>query len=356
MSEAGAARQRAFLLLDGLRGFAALFVVSIHSRPLWGAGALHAYLAVDLFFILSGFVIAHAYERKLDSGAMTFGDFVKVRLVRLYPMYALAMLCALVLRVEHFRATDGLRAIGLSWLLAAFFLPSMLGRGVSLYPLIPATWSLFFELLVNFAYARWLSWLTSRRLAAVVGVAAVALIPLALSDGGFEAGGFWRWSSVPWGLARSVFGIGIGVLMHRHREALWARLPNGIPWWLPLIPLGLVLALSADHARSVDAAVDLGATLVFFPLLVIWAARQQVGQEARLLMLLGSASYPVYVLHIPAMELVQRVAGASAAAMAPWSGVLFVLVVAALGIWLEQRVDEPFRQWLTRRLFVPKVA
>ena len=56
-----------FPALDGLRGMAALAVLVLHLPPLSGF-VFHAYLAVDLFFIMSGFVIAHAYEERLLGG------------------------------------------------------------------------------------------------------------------------------------------------------------------------------------------------------------------------------------------------------------------------------------------------
>src|SRR5579864_4395262 len=88
-----------FPLLDGLRGIAALAVLSLHIVQLMDAPVLlpHAHLSVDFFFILSGFVVANAYEKKLLH-SMTFTRFVKIRLVRLYPMiFAGGLLGTLVL-------------------------------------------------------------------------------------------------------------------------------------------------------------------------------------------------------------------------------------------------------------------
>ncbi len=51
-------------------------------------------LAVDLFFALSGFVLAHAYEQKFERG-MTAFDFMKIRFIRLYPLYILALFISL---------------------------------------------------------------------------------------------------------------------------------------------------------------------------------------------------------------------------------------------------------------------
>ncbi|TIW52974.1 MAG: acyltransferase, partial [Mesorhizobium sp.] len=79
------ATRHIYLNLDALRGVAAISVMLYHFSPFIADGKVlpSSYLAVDLFFLLSGFVIAHAYDRKIESG-MGFGTF---RLIRLYPLY-----------------------------------------------------------------------------------------------------------------------------------------------------------------------------------------------------------------------------------------------------------------------------
>ena len=82
-------RTQTFVALDGLRGIAAIAVAARHAPYLWAAGAptgflRESYLAVDFFFILSGFVIAQAYERRL-AGTLTWRGYMALRLERLYP-------------------------------------------------------------------------------------------------------------------------------------------------------------------------------------------------------------------------------------------------------------------------------
>jgi peptidoglycan/LPS O-acetylase OafA/YrhL len=77
-----------FDVLDGLRGVAALCILIHHWAQCVGASAGflgHAYLAVEFFFLLSGFVISNAYEHKLMQ-AMSFRRFVLIRVIRLYPL------------------------------------------------------------------------------------------------------------------------------------------------------------------------------------------------------------------------------------------------------------------------------
>lgn len=76
-------------ILDGLRGVASVIVVLFHLLETYSAGPAyqvinHGYLAVDFFFVLSGFVIGYAYDDRWNR--MTTWGFFKRRLVRLHPM------------------------------------------------------------------------------------------------------------------------------------------------------------------------------------------------------------------------------------------------------------------------------
>jgi peptidoglycan/LPS O-acetylase OafA/YrhL len=77
-------------ILDGLRGVAAIMVIIFHLFETHSLGnhliqiINHGYLAVDFFFMLSGFVIGYAYDDRWDK--MTLGTFFKRRIIRLHPM------------------------------------------------------------------------------------------------------------------------------------------------------------------------------------------------------------------------------------------------------------------------------
>src|ERR1700761_6004380 len=81
-------KPHAYPALDGLRGVAAIAVMLHHFRPLTAPWLFaHGYLAVDLFFLLSGFVIAHAYDARFRKG-LGVPAFLVIRLIRLWPMIA----------------------------------------------------------------------------------------------------------------------------------------------------------------------------------------------------------------------------------------------------------------------------
>ena len=76
-----------YATLDGIRGIAAALVAMRHAGALFpGWDFPNSGLAVDLFFVISGFVVASAYDRRLADG-LTLGAFMRIRLIRLYPLY-----------------------------------------------------------------------------------------------------------------------------------------------------------------------------------------------------------------------------------------------------------------------------
>ena len=84
-----------YLILDGLRGVASVMVVAFHIFEAHSTSHLdqiinHGYLAVDFFFVLSGFVVAYAYDDRW--GKMSVGGFFKLRLIRLQPMVVMGMI------------------------------------------------------------------------------------------------------------------------------------------------------------------------------------------------------------------------------------------------------------------------
>ena len=86
-------------LLDGLRGVAALMVIFYHVFEAFATSPIdqqfnHGYLAVDFFFILSGFVIGYAYDDRWKT--MTTKDFIKRRLIRLHPMVVLGAVLGVI--------------------------------------------------------------------------------------------------------------------------------------------------------------------------------------------------------------------------------------------------------------------
>ena len=186
-------------ILDGLRGVAALIVVWYHIFEGYAfAGGTHietlnhGYLAVDFFFILSGFVIAYAYDDRWKKN-LTNKEFFKRRLIRLQPMVVMgAVLGAITFMMQGSVQWDGtkigLSMVMLSMLCTMFFIPAIPGahydvRGNGeMFPLNGPSWSLFFEYIGNILYALFIRRLSNKALTTLVVVMGIALFLYATFD------------------------------------------------------------------------------------------------------------------------------------------------------------------------------
>lgn len=326
-----------YVALDAMRGVAALAVLAFHAQIKFAGHDISpaGYLAVDLFFVLSGFVIAHAYEHRL-SADMGWPAFMRVRLIRLWPMAAAGVLLAAGLALfGHTRLTPS--EVASSAVFGLALLPFPVDGSPLAFPLNSVLWSLAFEVLINLLYAVFFARLTRRVLMVVAGVSAAALVFHALATGNVNMG--WRATDFLWGLCRVGFSFPVGVLLYRARDRFPAGLAKVGPW--PLAgALGVLLVLPMGPLRQ---AFDLGFILLLSPALVVAGAR--MAKPSRLTNLLGDASYPLYALHYPiiATALAMSVSGPRMAAVC--AGIL-VLAIAA------ERVDLSLRGWLLR--VVPK--
>ena len=187
-----------FAVLDGIRGIAAIFIVTIHTRAFWDIPPSRAYLAVDIFFILSGFVIAHAYETKLQDAKISLREFVLIRLIRLYPLFLLSVAFSAVVhayplltgRPSEFEDIWQLAAAVIK---TALFIPNHATgpNDNALFHLNVPYWSLAAELLVNFGYGVLRPRLSNRVLGAIVILSALALARCALYFGHLNEGSDW---------------------------------------------------------------------------------------------------------------------------------------------------------------------
>ncbi|TXN04312.1 acyltransferase family protein [Methylobacterium sp. WL103] len=193
---ARAAPGHTFALLDGLRGVAAILVVVRHAPNLFGLqpGAVETHLAVDLFFVLSGFVLAHAYAARVRDG-LPARAFLRIRVIRLYPLYALGLALTVAVALLSFAVGQGPgfspSAMALSTLCSALMLPTppaVSTLPAAIFPLNFPSWSIFFELIANMAFFYGLSALSARRLAAFVALAFAGLCAVALQAGDLDVG------------------------------------------------------------------------------------------------------------------------------------------------------------------------
>ncbi len=339
-----------YVVLDGMRGLGALAVILDHVPHEMVNGALPGRaLSVDFFFVLSGFVLAHAYGRRLES-TMTPVAFLRLRIIRLYPLYLLGLLITLPI-VTYYALVGRISAqnITASVFFAVLMLPKpSLRSGLenSFYPLNGPAWSLFFELLANAIYASVATRLTQRRLARLLPVGAVLLVLAYLNHPGLPAPGS-RWSQGDVALARVLYGFFAGVFIYNLCKT---RRPPAWPAWVSVVAFLAIISVPVTGlARS---AFDATAGIVFMPLLVLFSAHASVGPTAaKLCTALGRMSYAVYMLHVPLLGVQSFVLNHFQIQLpGPLYILLLVLTTAAVALLADRFYDVPVRRWLMTRL------
>lgn len=242
MDKSSADSPHKFLTLDALRGVAAIVVVAFHLfHFIYGGKVIaHGYLAVDFFFLLSGFVLALAYQDRLDAGWST-RSFLKVRLIRLYPLYILGIVLGLAtaMRLAKFgAATQSLRMYAILAGLAVFMLPNVSLPMADAYPLDFPVWSLIVEILANLFHGIALRRRSDRFLAGIVIVSGLLLLGSVKLTGTMDFGSGSGYLTLT--LPRILFSYTLGMLLFR----VWKRgkLRFHIPFLLS--PVLLILALT----------------------------------------------------------------------------------------------------------------
>lgn len=338
-----------YRLLDELRGIAAVGVLVFHVGTRGGGPVLlpNGFLAVDFFFMLSGFVMAEAYEQRLLAG-MSFRDFAVRRLIRMAPVAMLGtLLGATYLGARYAIAparSDGLGELMAGNLLNLFGLPKLWhgqATGWELFPANGPLWSLFFEIAINLVWAAILVGRSTRTLGLMVAASAAALVLCGLHAGTLHLG--WEATSLIGGLARVSFGFGVGLLLHRARH----HLP----------PMGSSAAIVAVAALIYFLALPLhtvgwSLVVVLVCLPAVLALAVAAGECAVLPSgtLLGRLSYPLYGIHVP---LIAAMSGAVKQAGSTPSGGWAMLMLVPIALLAAYGVlvwcDEPIRAAVARR-------
>ncbi len=343
--------------LDLLRGLAAIAVMLRHYP--WPGHQIpilpSSFLAVDLFFLLSGYVLAATYEPRL-LGSMSAGNFMKRRIFRMYPLYliglAVALLACLGAVGTHPPAVMGESEFALAAVLNLFFLPAPPPGLVhdtivtQAFPFNFPAWSLFWELAVNAIYALIILRLTPKMIAAIIAGCFLAMVFFALGNGTLDSGS--TWGTFAMGGLRCGFAFFLGVALVRMRS--FAVAPK-LPSWIPVVLLISALAVPVSWGPW-PALISVA---IVFPLAIWLGASARHGPvEAKISHWLGWLSYPIYVLQLPVLMLAGAVMIATtgeffgdnlARDLAIYIGGTVLLAIIAGKLF-----DEPVRKWLQRRM------
>lgn len=323
-SPRSAATQR-LPLLDGLRGVAAIAVMLYHVEGWFDIPGPfgRAYLFVDFFFLLSGFVLGVAAEPRITN----WRTFMNARVKRLWPVIAIGV----ALGAGAMLGQVPLIPLMMNAAIAMAMVPAFWQAGV-LYPLNAPQWSLLLELLANLVHAILLVRLSERTLWILTAIFGV-LLAVAIAQHGANTAGVAREGWL-YGLPRLGFAYVLGVALARRFRA------GGLPrfqekYWLPALMLPLIAICALDVFAAPDAGGDMLASLVLFPILFLFAAGTGLPKALEpLCSVLGRISYPLYATHIPVVWFAGRFAEGMTAAV-------FVIVFAPALAWVIARRLEP---------------
>jgi peptidoglycan/LPS O-acetylase OafA/YrhL len=295
-----ATHKQHFEILDGLRGIAAVAVVIFHfmeiAVPDYNDSFIaHAYLAVDFFFCLSGFVIAYAYDQKLLK--IGIANFLKLRLIRLHPLVIIGSIIGLIAFVFdpfsdlYHKYSSNLLSM---FMTSCFMIPNPLvnERYFNLFHLNPPSWSLFWEYIANICYALFLIKIQKTALWVLTAIAAVALIYEAQRSGNLAVG--WGGDNIMGGGIRVFYSFLAGILVYRSKWVIRSKVNF-------LIIGALLLAVFLiPFSKELNPFIEPFIVILYFPFLVVLGAgARNVTSSRKICNFSGELSYPLYMVHYP---------------------------------------------------------
>ncbi len=368
-------------LLDGLRGVAAVLVLFYHifegfafAEATNGAGSglittlNHGHIAVDFFFILSGFVIGYAYDDRW--GRMSTWQFFKRRLVRLHPMLVMgAVIGTVAFAFVGFERWNGETTpfgwVMLAMLLTMFMVPAVPGvpyevRGNGeMFSLNGPAWSLFFEYIGNILYAVVLRRLSTKILLLLAVVFGCLHAWFFVGDvSGYDMVGVgWTIDKVNFwgGMVRMLFPFTMGLLLAR---TFIPRKVKGAFWLCSIMLVAIFAIPYIAPLKNVDISLnslyEVLCIAFIFPV-IVWLGACGTAESdlvAKVNKTLGDLSYPLYIVHYPIMYIFYSwlIEKKYYTLQECWGAAVLVVAVSILLAFLCLKLyDEPVRKWLAKR-------
>lgn len=347
-NSSGKAVKMRFTSLDAVRGLTAIAVMFLHYSGLSGLNWLpRAWMAVDVFFIISGFVLMHSYAKKIENRQLNFLGFLKTRLARLMPLFVVGLLLGCLSMMYSCRLSGGTcnSSILPAMLHGLFMLPYFndamwpIGIRVSQYyfPLNQPGWSLFFELFINIVFFYWIVSTKAQHLLKLVVFGFIALIVTYFFHGSINVG-FAVNDNFYWGFTRVFYHFFIGVFIYTQYEkyGLNSRL-------IAFISVTLLLASFLLNS----SLVSMFTLFILAPFTVLANAKITFkGYAERVCTWLGDISYPLYIVHWPIFQLLYlfgHLEGLSLPVRVVVMGIITIIFA-----WLLAMVDKNVREKLKK--------
>lgn len=272
--------------LDAMRGVAAVVVLVTHLR----FGPATGHLAVDFFFMLSGYVMARTYEGRLKAKTLDAASFLFGRYKRLWPTMAVGAVIGLIVA-----AVAGGESYALLWSLV-FALLMVPGGATVPYVLNLPAWSIFYELVANAVHGFFAARRSNTVVALLVLLCAIGMIASLILVGFPRILNSTSVSMQLLVLVRVGAAYFLGVLLYRWTKDIP---PIRIPWFVGLLALPVYL-LVVEHYRF--PGWPLPFIFILSPLMII--AGLDLSAPRRISKILGDMSFPLYAIHYPVIGLV----------------------------------------------------
>lgn len=375
-----------FEILDGLRGVAAMIVVAFHLFETYSSGPSdqilnHGYLAVDFFFVLSGFVIGYAYDDRW--GRMTTWGFFKRRLIRLQPMVILGTLIGAFW--FYFSAAPGFELVMQTpwWKLLVIMIlgcimfptpPSMDIRGwKEINSLNGAQWSLLWEYIANILYALVVRRFNMIALSVMVILSAFLTIDLSLDldvFGLLEVRNYAKYTVIGgFGLTPDQIYIGVcrllypffgGLLLYRLSKWRIKLRRGGMLWCSLAVAATLVVPhIGGETHAWLNGLYCALVILIVYPAIVAAGAGSELKgkKTTAVCKFLGMISYPLYITHYPMIYVQMNWAAQHADAPLGthiWVAVSIFIAAVAVAYASVKVYDLPIRAWLSAKFLTKK--
>lgn len=361
-------------ILDGLRGVAAILVVIFHIFEAFNGGSRfaqiinHGYLAVDFFFLLSGFVVAYAYDDRW--GKMTQWEFYKRRLIRLQPMVIMGMIIGAIF--YYFQASDLFPQIAtvpvwkvILTMIIGFTLlpipPSMEIRGWGeMHPLNGPAWSLFFEYIANILYALFFRKFSNKVLGIFIFIFAALLINYTVFGPKGDVIGGWslNFEQMNIGFTRLLYPFFAGVLLSRLGKLIHIK----GAFWICSILITIIFAIPRigdENTLWMNGLYESFCIILMFPLIVAIGAGGEIKNalSLKICKALGDISYPIYITHYALIYwftawVIDNKISLEDGYLVGIGVLIATIVIAYLCLKLY---DEPVRNWLQNKFQKKKV-
>lgn len=363
-----------YAILDGLRGVASVLVIIFHVFETFTGGNRfiqiinHGYLAVDFFFVLSGFVVAYAYDDRW--GKITQWDFYKRRLVRLQPMVIMGSIIGAAL--FYFQVSPAFPKIAgtpvwemlMLMVIGATLIPVPISMDIrgwqEMHPLNGPAWSLFFEYIANFLYAVLIRRFSKLVLSVFVSLAACMMIGYLVFGPQGDLIGGWSLNGPGLfvGFTRVLYPFFGGVLLCRIGKLI--RIKNAF-WWCSvlIIIVFCIPRIGGEQHLWMNGIYDAACVIIIFPLVVSIGAGGvlHTARSTRICKFLGDISYPLYITHYPLIYIytawvVNNKIPLGAKGLLV--GLLLVIVSVIMAYGCLKLYDEPVREWLKKKVLMKK--